>query len=373
MDASELALALADKVRPSASQATLGGAGALAVGTTINVANDSMIGRAADFIFGTGDVVDGIAGSLVSIGTTVVLTGMAMMIVLPLIPLFYFYTAVLNWLFQIVELMFAIPLAILQLFTPSRDATLVGNFQQVLLAVFSVFMRPFFMVVGLILTMMLLAVALTYLHELFSSLVFFVYPGGAGSPGLADATCLVKRWLISVETSDSAPAGSAASARTRRARTAGKPEAPPPRQRRHPATGRPSRPSGAERGLTAERPPHALPIPARVTGGDWRACAAGLSDRQSSPKVPAPRPAPCPRFAGDEGAGWACRPLGAALEWAAARSRSAAKAVGMVPDMNDKRTRSIHASESGRCRDRGTDNPAPLSHRHRTTETGNGT
>lgn len=263
MDASELALALADKVRPSASQATLGGAGALAVGTTINVANDLMIGRAADFIFGTGDVVDGIAGSLVSIGTTVVLTGMAMMIVLPLIPLFYFYTAVLNWLFQIVELMFAIPLAILQLFTPSRDATLVGNFQQVLLAVFSVFMRPFFMVVGLILTMMLLAVALTYLHELFSSLVFFVYPGGAGSPGLADATCLVKRWLISVETSNSAPAGSAASARTRRARTAGKPEVPPPRKRHHPAIGQPSRPSGAERGLTAGLPPHALPIPAR--------------------------------------------------------------------------------------------------------------
>ena len=169
---------------------TIGGAGALAVGTTINVANDSMIGRAADFIFGTGDVVDGIAGSLVSVGTTVVLTGMAMMIVLPLIPLFYYYTAVLNWLFQIVELMFAIPLAILQLFTPSRDATLVGNFQQVLLAVFSVFMRPFFMVVGLILTMMLLSVALTYLHELFSSLVFFIYPGGAGSPGLADATAV---------------------------------------------------------------------------------------------------------------------------------------------------------------------------------------
>jgi hypothetical protein len=46
------------------------------------------------------------------------------------------------------------------------------------------------MVVGLILTMMLLAVALTYLHELFASLVFFIYPGGAGSPDLADATAV---------------------------------------------------------------------------------------------------------------------------------------------------------------------------------------
>jgi conjugal transfer/type IV secretion protein DotA/TraY len=169
---------------------TVGGGTALAVGTAITVANDSRIGRAADFIFGTGEVVSGVAGTLVSIGMAVILAGMAMMIVLPLIPMVYFFSAVLSWLFQIVELMFAVPLAILQLFTPSRDATLIGNFQQVLLAVFSVFMRPFFMVVGLILTMMLLAVALTYLHELFASLVFFIYPGGAGSPGLEDFTAV---------------------------------------------------------------------------------------------------------------------------------------------------------------------------------------
>jgi conjugal transfer/type IV secretion protein DotA/TraY len=169
---------------------TIGGAGALAVGTGIMMANDSLLGTAADFFFGTGEVVGGVAGTLVSVGMAVILAGMVMLIVLPLVPMIYFYTAVLNWLFQIVELMFAIPLAILQLFTPSRDATLVGNFQQVLLAVFSVFMRPFFMVVGLILTMMLLSVALTYLHELFTSLVFFIFPGGVGSSGLADATAV---------------------------------------------------------------------------------------------------------------------------------------------------------------------------------------
>ena len=165
-----------------------GGGGALALGTTVNIANNSILGRASGFIFGTSDVLDGVAGSLVSVGTTMILSGMVMMIILPLIPMFYFYTAILNWLFQIVELMFALPLAILQLFTPSRDATLIGNFSQVILAIFSVFLRPFFMIIGLILTMMLLAVALTYLHELFTSLVFFIYPGGTGAGGLAGAT-----------------------------------------------------------------------------------------------------------------------------------------------------------------------------------------
>jgi conjugal transfer/type IV secretion protein DotA/TraY len=169
---------------------TVGGGTALAVGTTISVGNNSLIGRASDLLFGTGDVLDGVASGLVSVGTTVILAGMVMMIVLPLIPMIYYFSAVLSWVIQVIELMFAIPIAILRMFLPSRDASLVGDLQPMLLSVFSVFMRPFFMVVGLILTMMLLSVALTYLHELFTSLVFFIFPGGVGSPDLADATAV---------------------------------------------------------------------------------------------------------------------------------------------------------------------------------------
>lgn len=160
-----------------------GGSGALAAGTVMATANGSILGRGADFIFGTGEAVGGIAGSLVSAGLAIIVTGLIMITVLPLVPMIYFYTAVLSWLFQTVELMFAIPLAILQLFTPSREATLLGNFMPVLLAAFGVFMRPFFMVIGMILAMMIISVSLTYLHELFSYLLFFessssTLPGG---------------------------------------------------------------------------------------------------------------------------------------------------------------------------------------------------
>lgn len=164
-----------------------GGSAALAAGTVLTVGNNSIIGKGADLIFGTGEALGGIAGTLVSAGLAIIITGLVMITVLPLVPMVYFYTSVLSWLFQTVELMFAIPLAILQLFTPSRDATLIGNFAPVLLAAFGVFMRPFFMVIGMILSMMIISVALTYLHELFSYLLFFQsstdvpIPGGFGA------------------------------------------------------------------------------------------------------------------------------------------------------------------------------------------------
>ena len=79
----------------------------------------------------------------------------------------------MSWLLQALESMFAIPLAILQLFTPSREATLIGNFSRVLMTGLSVLLRPFFMVVGLILAMMVISVSLGYLHAIFGRLMFF--------------------------------------------------------------------------------------------------------------------------------------------------------------------------------------------------------
>ena len=112
-------------------------------------------------IFGTGEIAGTISGAAVSLGTTLLIVGLIMKIVLPLVPLIYFYTTVMSWLLQILETMFAIPLAVLQLFTPAREPTLIGNFSRVLLSVFAVAMRPFFMIVGLMLAMMVIAVSLT--------------------------------------------------------------------------------------------------------------------------------------------------------------------------------------------------------------------
>ena len=162
---------------------TLAGATGIGAGLAVGTANRSGIGRAADVIFGTGEIAGTISGAAVSLGTTLLIVGLIMKIVLPLVPLIYFYTTVMSWLLQILETMFAIPLAVLQLFTPAREPTLIGNFSRVLLSVFAVAMRPFFMIVGLMLAMMVIAVSLSFLHELFGRLMFFDSVSGADAAG----------------------------------------------------------------------------------------------------------------------------------------------------------------------------------------------
>lgn len=163
---------------------TTAGGIALGTGIAMDAADGSIWGRGANALFGTTAVVSPISSAAVSLGTTLLLTGIVMIVILPLVPMVYFFTAVMSWLLQTVETMFAIPLAVLQLFTPAREATLIGNFSKVLLTVFSVFMRPFFMIVGLILAMMIISVMLGYLHEVFGRLMFF---GGFNIPGGAAA------------------------------------------------------------------------------------------------------------------------------------------------------------------------------------------
>lgn len=67
----------------------LAGAGgaALTVGVGLEVANQSILGRGADLIFGSGQVVGMASSGLTGIGITLLIVGLVMMIVLPLVPM----------------------------------------------------------------------------------------------------------------------------------------------------------------------------------------------------------------------------------------------------------------------------------------------
>ena len=170
--------------------AILAGAGgtALAGGVALEVGNNTIIGRSADFFFGTGDAMGMVSSGLTGAGTTLLIVGFIMMIILPLVPMIHFFTAILSWLIQIVEMLFAWPLVILQLFTPAREPTLLGGgVSQILLATLGVFLRPFFMIVGLVLAMMVISVMLYALHTFFGRLMFFDGVSGMDTTGdLAD-------------------------------------------------------------------------------------------------------------------------------------------------------------------------------------------
>lgn len=137
---------------------------------------------------------------------------------------------------------------------------------------------------------------------------------------------------------------------------------------------KPSRLSGAERGLTAGWPPEALSSPSRITGrGMARLRGRGCLAVKAALKVPAPRPAPCPRLADDEGVGW-----GLSLSRRGAGRGCGPLSVGRESNRKGAGCeRSAISVESlaggGAMTDRGTDNSAPVHRRHRTEETGNGT
>lgn len=167
----------------------LAGAGgtALTAGVGLEVANQSILGRGTDFLFGSGEVVGMASSGLTGVGITLLIVGLVMMIVLPLVPMVYFFTAIMSWLLQILEMMFAWPLMLLRMFTPSQEASLFGSdVSRALLATLGLFLRPFFIVVGLVIAMMVISVMLYILHTFFGRLMFFDGISGADTvPDLA--------------------------------------------------------------------------------------------------------------------------------------------------------------------------------------------
>lgn len=133
-------------------------------------------GYGAEYIFdseATGTFLKGI-------GWGFFVAGFVTATIIPLIPFVYFYSAVIAWFMLVVEAMFAVPLAVISLFAPSQaGAPLLGSWNKVILSLFGIFLRPIFTVIGLIFSMMIIAVALGFLYDLFYGMMSFMSPGGS--------------------------------------------------------------------------------------------------------------------------------------------------------------------------------------------------
>lgn len=127
------------------------------------------------FVGGAGEALAGFAWPL---AYAFLVAGFATATIIPLLPMAYFFGAIVSWFMLVMESLFAVPLATLSLFTPARDGTLIGAQNKVLLSLFGIFLRPFFAVVGLIFGMMLIAFALGLLYDLFYGLLDFIIPQG---------------------------------------------------------------------------------------------------------------------------------------------------------------------------------------------------
>lgn len=131
-------------------------------------------------IFGMDDLAGVITGPVIFIGNYLMVIGIVFMIIIPSIPIAYFISAILSWMGLVIEAMFALPVALAVWFLPARDPSLIGPWQKVVLSLFSLLLRPFFTIVGLVLCVLLLFVGNTVLNWFFSPLLSVLSP----KPGL---------------------------------------------------------------------------------------------------------------------------------------------------------------------------------------------
>lgn len=140
-------------------------------------------------------ILNGLADHvLYPVGWTLLMAGFFIASILPLIPIVYFLTAVASWLILVLESIFALPLAVLTLFAPAREGTLLGSWNRVLLTIFGVFLRPLFTIIGLFAGMLLVAVVLDFSYDLFRSMVVMVAP----TPSILNIFSMLGVVLVSV-------------------------------------------------------------------------------------------------------------------------------------------------------------------------------
>lgn len=127
-------------------------------------------------VFQLGDIAGTIVGPVSFAGKYLLIIGIIFMIIIPFIPIAYYIGGLLSWLAVVLEAMFALPIALAVWFLPAREPSLIGPWQKVVLSLFSLLLRPFFMVVGLVICVLLLWVGLAILNLFFSPLLSVLAP-----------------------------------------------------------------------------------------------------------------------------------------------------------------------------------------------------
>ena len=173
---------------------TTGGAILAAGGTLVTAAKageigaESAIGKASlgGFVFGKALEAVGPAGWLL------VAIGFLLAVVVPYMPLIYFFLAALSWLILAVQTIITAPFWLMQMFYPNRDGSLQGtSIARALMVLLALLVRPALIIIGLIFCMMLMRVGLDFLNILTrNAYAAMAYAGPLSAGGQASNIAL---------------------------------------------------------------------------------------------------------------------------------------------------------------------------------------
>lgn len=115
-------------------------------------------------------------------GSVFMMTGFTLAFIVPLLPFLYFFFAVLTWVVAVMEAVVAVPLICLAQLNPEGDG-LPGKARKAFFFIFNIFLRPTMTVFGLIIGMLVLYIALSYLN-----FAYMIAVAGAGGTAYGLAT-----------------------------------------------------------------------------------------------------------------------------------------------------------------------------------------
>lgn len=128
----------------------------------------------------------------ISILTPLFATGLTLAYYVPLIPFMLFTFGTITWLISVIEAMAAAPLIALGITHPEGH-DLLGKAEQAIMLLFSVFLRPVSMIIGLVASLILSYVALNVLNSGFNHVI-----GVLGEFSISDTNSIASSYLAAV-------------------------------------------------------------------------------------------------------------------------------------------------------------------------------
>lgn len=144
--------------------AMLGAGGALvAAAKGGEILSESAVGSVNPLAFVGGKLME----TLGPLGWLLVAIGFLLAVVVPYMPLIYFFLAALSWLILAVQTIITAPFWLMQMFYPNRHGGLQGtSIARALMVLLALLVRPALIIIGLIFCMMLMRVGLDFLNIL---------------------------------------------------------------------------------------------------------------------------------------------------------------------------------------------------------------
>ncbi|WP_299592512.1 DotA/TraY family protein [uncultured Tateyamaria sp.] len=141
-----------------------------------------LIGSPLLALGGLGDAVVGeragiITGPLKAMGFYLISIGVVFMLIIPSIPILYFFSGVMSWFALVIEAVFALPLALLMWLVPAREPSMIGPWNKVMVTLCGLLLRPIFIIVGLIACVLLLWLGNQILGVIFGNMLLVMTPG----------------------------------------------------------------------------------------------------------------------------------------------------------------------------------------------------